>query len=66
MKKIGLAVLLAAVAIVGAPEVVAQPTIVYLSADPFAQSSFPCEEDEVLGYAPEFGPDRVGCMAAGL
>ncbi|AEJ94524.1 hypothetical protein PBI_ACHEBE_81 [Mycobacterium phage Achebe] len=31
-------------------------------ADPFDQRSFPCQEDEVLGYAPEFGPDRVGCI----
>jgi hypothetical protein len=30
--------------------------------DPFDQSSFPCQEDEVLGYAPQFGPDRVGCI----
>ncbi|QXN73922.1 membrane protein [Mycobacterium phage Eaglepride] len=30
--------------------------------DPFDQRSFPCAEDEVLGYAPEFGPDRVGCI----
>ena len=26
------------------------------------QEAFPCEEDEVLGYAPEFGPEHVGCM----
>ncbi|AVP41951.1 hypothetical protein SEA_JSQUARED_90 [Mycobacterium phage Jsquared] len=34
------------------------------SADPitFDQRAFPCEEDEVLGFAPEFGPDRVGCI----
>jgi hypothetical protein len=36
----------------------ADPTI----PDPFDQRSFPCEEDEVLGYAPQFGPDRVGCI----
>ncbi|AJD82501.1 hypothetical protein SHEEN_83 [Mycobacterium phage Sheen] len=30
--------------------------------DPFDQASFPCQEDEVLGYAPEFGPDKVGCI----
>lgn len=30
--------------------------------DPFSQDTFPCAEDEVLGYAPEFGPDRVGCI----
>ncbi|AEK08528.1 membrane protein [Mycobacterium phage Kipper29] len=29
---------------------------------PFTQSAFPCEEDELLGYAPEFGPDNVGCI----
>ncbi|QBI98843.1 hypothetical protein SEA_BOBBY_213 [Mycobacterium phage Bobby] len=26
------------------------------------QSEFPCNEDEVLGYAPRFGPDYVGCI----
>ncbi|ASD53623.1 hypothetical protein PBI_LUCKY2013_232 [Mycobacterium phage Lucky2013] len=26
------------------------------------QSEFPCQEDEVLGYAPQFGPDEVGCI----
>jgi hypothetical protein len=31
-------------------------------ADPFDQRDFPCMEDEVLGYAPQFGPDRVGCI----
>ncbi|QGJ97363.1 hypothetical protein PBI_ISCA_83 [Mycobacterium phage Isca] len=31
-------------------------------ADLFDQRNFPCQEDEVLGYAPEFGPDRVGCI----
>ena len=30
--------------------------------DPFSQAEFPCQEDEVLGYAPQFGPDRVGCI----
>lgn len=30
--------------------------------DPFSQDTFPCAEDEVLGYAPEFGADRVGCI----
>ena len=30
--------------------------------DPFAQSSFPCHEDEALIYAPQFGADRVGCV----
>ncbi|QGJ94850.1 hypothetical protein SEA_BLINN1_90 [Mycobacterium phage Blinn1] len=28
----------------------------------FDQQDFPCQEDEVLGYSPEFGPDRVGCI----
>jgi hypothetical protein len=32
------------------------------SYDRFDQRSFPCQEDEVLGYAPQFGPDRVGCI----
>lgn len=27
-----------------------------------SQSSFPCLEDQVLGYSPQFGPDRVGCL----
>lgn len=26
------------------------------------QMDFPCEEDEVLGYHPRFGPDHVGCI----
>ena len=30
--------------------------------DRFSQRSFPCHEDEVLGYSPTFGPDDVGCM----
>ncbi|AIS73759.1 hypothetical protein SEA_PANAMAXUS_82 [Mycobacterium phage Panamaxus] len=30
--------------------------------DWFDQRNFPCAEDEVLGYAPQFGPDRVGCI----
>lgn len=29
---------------------------------PIKQSDFPCQEDEVLGYHPRFGPDDVGCM----
>lgn len=35
-----------------------------LAAQPaeFSQASFPCLEDEVLTYAPQFGPDRVGCI----
>jgi len=32
------------------------------NADPFNQRNFPCNEDEVLGYAPTFGPNRVGCI----
>jgi hypothetical protein len=27
-----------------------------------SQEAFPCVEDEVLSYAPQFGPDRVGCL----
>lgn len=30
--------------------------------DSMSQANFPCYEDEVLTYAPEFGPDRVGCL----
>ena len=30
--------------------------------DPFTQANFPCAEDEALVYAPQFGPDRVGCL----
>lgn len=26
------------------------------------QVDFPCQEDEVLGYHPRFGPDHVGCI----
>lgn len=29
---------------------------------PMTQEAFPCEEDEVLGYAPEFGSEHVGCI----
>ncbi|QBI99537.1 membrane protein [Mycobacterium phage Ringer] len=45
-----------------APAVITTPA--WASADPisFDQSSFPCEEDEVLGFSPEFGPDKVGCI----
>lgn len=28
----------------------------------FDQDRFPCAEDEYLGYAPQFGPDKVGCI----
>jgi hypothetical protein len=27
-----------------------------------SQKFFPCAEDEVLGFSPEFGPDKVGCL----
>ena len=27
-----------------------------------AQDDFPCQEDEVLGFGPQFGPDTVGCI----
>ena len=33
------------------------------SYDPYRQANFPCREDEALMYAPQFGPDRVGCMS---
>jgi hypothetical protein len=28
----------------------------------FDQANFPCQEDEVLSYSEQFGPDRVGCI----
>jgi hypothetical protein len=28
----------------------------------FDQRAFPCQEDEMLGYSPAFGPDLVGCI----
>ena len=36
-----------------------------LAAQPaeMSQASFPCVEDEVLGFAPQFGPDKVGCLS---
>lgn len=27
-----------------------------------SQAEFPCQEDEALVYAPQFGPDMVGCI----
>lgn len=30
--------------------------------DQYSQQSFPCQEDEVLTYSPQFGPERVGCV----
>ena len=30
--------------------------------NPYSQRAFPCHEDEALIYAPQFGPDRVGCI----
>lgn len=30
--------------------------------DVMSQDRFPCQEDEALAYAPQFGPDRVGCL----
>lgn len=30
--------------------------------DAMTQDTFPCHEDEVLGYDPSFGPDAVGCI----
>ncbi|ANT41866.1 hypothetical protein PBI_MAKEMAKE_93 [Mycobacterium phage Makemake] len=48
---------------IAAPAIIATPAWI-ASADPisFDQSSFPCNEDEVLGFSPEFGPDKVGCI----
>jgi hypothetical protein len=51
-----IAALALALALITAPPANATPS------DPFDQRSFPCEEDEVLGYSPRFGPDRVGCI----
>ncbi|AVR57070.1 hypothetical protein KIP30_gp10 [Mycobacterium phage Pistachio] len=64
---IALATLFAALGIWNqAPEALSTPapvgSEVSVTADPFDQRNFPCAEDEVLGYAPEFGPDRVGCI----
>lgn len=28
----------------------------------FDQDDFPCMEDEVLGFHPDFGPGKVGCI----
>lgn len=39
-----------------APIAIAMPIIT------FDQRDFPCQEDEVLGYNPRFGPDKVGCI----
>lgn len=41
---------------------VTQPPIVYWH----SQRDFPCQEDEVLGYSPSFGPNRVGCISLDL
>ena len=30
--------------------------------DTMSQANFPCQEDEALVYAPQFGPDRTGCI----
>ena len=30
--------------------------------DNMSQAAFPCQEDEALVYAPQFGPDKVGCI----
>lgn len=27
------------------------------------QEKFPCAEDEVVGFHPRFGPDKVGCLS---
>lgn len=47
---------------IAASTLIALAPIAPAPADPFDQSTFPCQEDEVLGYAPQFGPDRVGCI----
>lgn len=31
--------------------------------DPLTQASFPCQEDKALVFAPQFGPDRTGCIS---
>ncbi|AGK88014.1 hypothetical protein M041_gp05 [Mycobacterium phage Severus] len=56
MKALIAAAGIALAALVGIAPASAQGT------DPFDQRNFPCAEDEVLGYAPQFGPDRVGCI----
>ncbi|ALA48185.1 hypothetical protein AU152_gp72 [Mycobacterium phage Phlei] len=33
---------------------------------PFSQADFPCQEDEVLGFHPTFGPNSVGCIHVDL
>lgn len=30
--------------------------------DPLSQEAFPCQEDQVLTYSPQFGYDMVGCI----
>ncbi|QDM56671.1 hypothetical protein SEA_BIG3_91 [Mycobacterium phage Big3] len=49
--------------LIAAPAFIATPAWT-ASADPitFDQASFPCQEDEVLGFDPAFGPDKVGCI----
>lgn len=42
--------------------VVACAAMVLAQPDVMSQEAFPCLEDEVLTYAPQFGPDRVGCI----
>ncbi|AOT25007.1 hypothetical protein PBI_KALPINE_88 [Mycobacterium phage Kalpine] len=65
MKKHLLTAVIASITTIGilglsGPAEASPPTI------PFSQSAFPCQEDEVLGYAPEFGPDNVGCIHVDL
>lgn len=65
-----LAALLAA--LVAAVALLAAVSVATLLSDPggspggsvLSQERFPCQEDEVLGYAPRFGPERVGCIHA--
>ncbi len=62
--KHALLVVLAAAAAVGAMAL-ADPGEVHAAPGDdydYSQTEFPCQEDEVLGYSPKFGPDHVGCI----
>lgn len=64
MKNNWILITIAAGAAVGAmalaePEASAEPASPVIT---FDQRDFPCQEDEVLGYSPDFGPDKVGCI----
>jgi hypothetical protein len=56
-----LLVIVAGIAALGAM-FLADPGDAKAQPDVFLQQNFPCQEDEVLGYHPTFGPDRTGCM----